>query len=77
MYNVFDTEGKALAKHYGCQFLETSAKQRIRIDETFYGIVREIRRVNEEKEKKLYPYNDLEKESLVGCCISNRGCIIL
>ncbi|KAG2192753.1 hypothetical protein INT47_008404 [Mucor saturninus] len=64
-------EGKALAKHYGCQFLETSAKQRIRIDETFYGIVREIRRLNEEKESK-NPSED-EKDSL-SCC---HECIIL
>lgn len=70
-----------MAKHYGCEFLETSAKQRIRIDETFHGIVREIRRLNEEKDKKYNPYNDLEKEDLAGCCVSNRdggvGCIIL
>jgi GTPase KRas protein len=52
--------------------LETSAKQRIRIDETFYGIVREIRRLNEEKENKNYPF-DGEKDGL-NCC---HECIIL
>lgn len=46
--NILD--GKSLAKHYGCQFLETSAKQRIRIEDTFFGIVREIRRLNQEKQ---------------------------
>lgn len=65
-------EGKALAKHYGCQFLETSAKQRIRIDETFFGIVREIRRLNEEKENDNYQFQG-EKDGL-NCC---HECIIL
>ncbi|CAO3653201.1 unnamed protein product [Mucor hiemalis] len=65
-------EGRALANHYGCEFIETSAKQRIRIDETFYGIVREIRRLNEEKEKQHYTSNTENEE--VGCCSQ---CIIL
>ncbi|KAI9354407.1 ras-like protein 3 [Pilaira anomala] len=47
---VSTNDGKSLAKHYGCQFLETSAKQRIRIEDTFFGIVREIRRLNQEKQ---------------------------
>ncbi|GAA5798587.1 Ras-like protein 3 [Helicostylum pulchrum] len=64
-------DGKALAKYYGCQFLETSAKQRIRIEETFYGIVREIRRLNEEKRGKNY-LNESDQE--LSCC---HGCIIL
>lgn len=61
-----------MAKRYGCQFIETSAKQRIRIDETFYGIVRGVRQLNEEKEKEHYLF-DMEKES-IGCC---QQCIIL
>ncbi|GAA5808559.1 Ras-like protein 3 [Mucor flavus] len=68
---VLMQDGKALAKYYGCQFLETSAKQRIRIEETFYGIVREIRRLNEEKQGKNY-LNESDQE--LGCC---HGCIIL
>jgi GTPase KRas len=35
-----------MAQTIGCRFLETSAKQRINIDEAFYEIVREIRRAN-------------------------------
>ena len=37
-------EGAALANEMDCAFLETSARARKNIEETFYGIVREIRR---------------------------------
>ena len=36
-------EGLELAKLFGCAFLETSAKQRINVEEAFYGLVRSIR----------------------------------
>lgn len=42
------TEGEALAKSFGCKFIETSAKSRINVDRAFYDIVREIRRYNRE-----------------------------
>ncbi|KAF9873205.1 ras small monomeric GTPase [Colletotrichum karsti] len=41
-------EGEALAKSFGCKFIETSAKSRINVDKAFYDIVREIRRYNRE-----------------------------
>ncbi|KAJ2898303.1 uncharacterized protein MKZ38_004028 [Zalerion maritima] len=41
-------EGEALAKSFGCKFIETSAKSRINVDQAFYNIVREIRRYNRE-----------------------------
>ena len=37
-------EGAALANEMACAFLETSARARENIEETFYSIVREIRR---------------------------------
>ena len=37
-------EGEALANEMDCSFLETSARARENIEETFYSIVREIRR---------------------------------
>lgn len=40
------TEGRDLAKHFGCKFIETSAKQRINVDEAFSQLVREIRKFN-------------------------------
>jgi GTPase KRas len=41
-------EGEYLAKHFGCKFIETSAKSRINVDNAFYDIVREIRRYNKQ-----------------------------
>jgi len=42
-------EGRDLAKHFGCRFIETSAKQRINVDEAFSQLVREIRKYNREQ----------------------------
>ena len=39
-------EGRDLAKHFGCVFIETSAKQRINVDQAFTSLVREIRKYN-------------------------------
>ena len=41
-------EGDALARSFGCKFIETSAKSRRNVEEAFYDIVREIRRFNKE-----------------------------
>ena len=40
------SEGRDLARHFGCQFIETSAKHRLNVDEAFSNLVREIRRYN-------------------------------
>jgi len=37
--------GKDLAKQFNCKFFETSAKTRSNIDESFYELVREIRKL--------------------------------
>lgn len=39
-------EGLALADQLGCKFLETSAKQRINVEEAFYSLVRTIKAKN-------------------------------
>ena len=49
----FPTEGENMARSFGCKFIETSAKSRINVDNSFYDIVREIRRYN--KEMSSYP----------------------
>ncbi|KAI0648923.1 P-loop containing nucleoside triphosphate hydrolase protein [Trametes meyenii] len=43
-------EGRDLAKHFGCKFIETSAKNRINVDEAFSQLVREIRKYNKEQQ---------------------------
>lgn len=42
-------EGKTLADSFGCKFLETSAKQRINVEEAFYDLVRSVRDGNNVK----------------------------
>ena len=39
-------EGRDLAKQFQCPFIETSAKQRLNVDEAFSMIVKEIRKYN-------------------------------
>lgn len=46
MARILATEGRELAKHFGCRFIETSAKQRLNVDEAFSNLVREIRKYN-------------------------------
>ncbi|KAK9351770.1 ras family-domain-containing protein [Lipomyces doorenjongii] len=46
---VSQQEGKRLASFFQCSFIETSAKQRINVDEAFYNLVREIRRYNRDQ----------------------------
>jgi GTPase SAR1 family protein len=53
---VQKAQGQALAKKFNnCAFLETSAKLRINVDETFTTLVRQINKANpnfKEKQKK-------------------------
>lgn len=86
---VAKQEGEALARQFGCKFIETSAKSRINVDNAFYNIVREIRRYN--KEMSSYPSGSpaqgmngspgtkmemSEQEPRAGCC-GGRQCIIM
>lgn len=48
-------EGVAFAKLIGCPFLETSAKQRINVEESFYGLVRSINEGEAEAEAEPVP----------------------
>ncbi|KAG1461995.1 hypothetical protein G6F55_003239 [Rhizopus delemar] len=70
---VSSQEGKDLAKSFGCLFIETSAKQRIRVDDVFYDVVREIRRMNKEQEGKSKDAFDLTESNGGDCC----GCILM
>ncbi|KAI9721939.1 MAG: hypothetical protein M1812_001897 [Candelaria pacifica] len=45
---VSKQEGEAVARGFGCKFIETSAKSRINVDNAFFNIVREIRRYNKD-----------------------------
>jgi len=79
-------EGRDLAKHFGCKFIETSAKQRINVDEAFSNLVREIRKYNKEQQtgRPAIAGNgsgptggytkDQHEEGAPGCCA---GCVVL
>lgn len=41
---VTTAEGQALAKTFGCPFMESSAKTRVNVEEVFFELVREIRK---------------------------------
>jgi len=43
---ILSAEGRAIAAHENALFIETSAKQRMNVDEAFYLLVREIREHN-------------------------------
>jgi GTPase KRas protein len=61
-------EGKALAESWKCRFIETSAKQRINVDETFYNLVRGIKEytaVSAPAEKAVDP----DDGGKAGCCV--------
>jgi GTPase KRas protein len=80
-----EIEGRELAKQFGSRLIETSAKQRINVDEAFYNLVREIRRFNKETHSSMpqggaYGYsqqgqgygNQKSDSDEKGCC-----CIIM
>ena len=71
-------EGRDLAKHFGCKFIETSAKQRINVDEAFTNLVREIRKYNKVRSRssehriKMFPQSDsLHRNNKLGDLASN------
>ncbi|KAG0198074.1 Ras GTPase [Mortierella sp. GBA30] len=72
-------EGRELAKQFNSRLIETSAKQRINVDESFYMLVREIRRFNKETHNQPQQYggysqqgqgygNQAEDMGEKGCC---------
>ncbi|KAG2189686.1 hypothetical protein INT46_009039 [Mucor plumbeus] len=69
---VSSQEGRDLAKNFGCQFIETSAKQRINVDEAFFEVVRDIRRYNKEQETQGHDQFGIQDAPDVAsdkCCI--------
>ncbi|CEP17456.1 hypothetical protein [Parasitella parasitica] len=65
-------EGKDLANGFGCQFIETSAKKSVNVDEAFYGVVRDIRKYNKEQETRGHNQYGIQNAPDVAsdkCCI--------
>jgi len=57
-------EGSDLAKSFGCPFFESSAKTRVNVEESFYQLVREIKRENNPTKSNA---KDKKKGKLGGC----------
>ena len=82
---VSPEEGARLAQKFNCPFIETSAKNRTNVEQSFYDLVREIRRYNREMSAgygapalgqhapggKMETSDQGEKP---GCC---RGCVVM
>jgi len=60
---VSSAEGQQLARSLGCQFLETSAKTRIGVEEAYFGVVRQIRESSSKKSNSL-PWEEPKKKRL-------------
>jgi GTPase KRas protein len=58
-------EGQDLAKSFGCPFFESSAKARINVEESFFSVVREIRRELNGPDPKKKPKKQLPKCTLL------------
>jgi len=83
-------EGRDLAKHYGCKFVETSAKHRINVEAAFHDLVRAIRAFNKQDQygrstgehtpsraqQQAFQTEDRNEshDYACGCC---RGCVIV
>lgn len=63
---VSTAEGQELARNFGCPFFESSAKTRVNVEESFYELVREIR-------KELQGEQAIKKKKKAG----KKGCIVL
>ncbi|EXK27469.1 Ras family, other [Fusarium oxysporum f. sp. melonis 26406] len=46
--DVSTQEGEALARAFGCMFIEVDAKSRVNVDEAFFDLVREVRQYRRE-----------------------------
>lgn len=69
-------EGMQMARSFKCHFMETSAKKRINVEESFYELVREIRKYNREMsppvpahaDTTVHPFKMNDPEPEAGCC---------
>lgn len=75
---VSQEEGMAMAQSFKCRFMETSAKKRINVEQSFYELVREIRRYNKEMSgysgapqpapTPAHKFDTQDQDQEAGCC---------
>lgn len=56
--NIPYEDGQLLAEKLGCQFMEASAKSRTNVEESFYNLVREIRKHSKGTKKEVTGNNN-------------------
>lgn len=76
---VSKEDGQRLADSFGCKFMETSAKQRINVEQSFHELVREIRKYNREMSgysgapqanagAPSHKFDNADHDDNAGCC---------
>ena len=65
---VSKADGAALARQYGCEFIETSAKTTQNVERLFINIVRSLRETKDIKSKQ-EPHRSVKKERPCKCVI--------
>lgn len=63
-------EAKELAQEFGCRYVETSAKLRHNVEESFHGLIREIRQYRTTRQKK-------KRDNVKGTGKRSSQCIML
>ena len=63
---VSKADGAALARQYGCEFIETSAKTTQNVERLFINLVRSLR---EAKDRKQEPHQSVKKEKEPCKCV--------
>jgi len=75
---VTTEEGAALAEKLGCQFKEASAKSRKNVEESFYDLVRAIRKPKEGEVSQTKPGVEKKgKSGKSGSSGKSKGCLLL
>ena len=65
---VTKNEGEDLAKSFGVPFFETSALSRINVDESFFELVREIRKHRDDTPVSAADKKDSKAKALIAKC---------
>ena len=66
---VSKADGAALARQYGCDFIETSAKTTQNVERLFINIVRSLRQISDTKPRQEPPQSAKKERKPCDCVI--------